>query len=221
MSLEIWSDTERFLTGLVCPPDPDVANVEHVSRLECLPPANVSALQGRQLELLAKVAGARRILEVGTMAGYSTLWLARALPAEGLLVTVENNPVYATIALGNIEAAGLASRVEVLVGNASDQLESLIEQAVDPFDFFFVDADEHNNLLYFERCLRLGRPGSVIVFDNVVRAGDVRDSATESPPIRATRQLLELVGGLETVEGVVFQTVGSKGHDGMLVVRII
>ncbi|MET7717246.1 O-methyltransferase [Streptomyces sp. NPDC005407] len=220
MALEIWSETEEFLSGLLCPPDPDLARTVHVSEQADLPAINISALQGQQVNLLAKMVGARRILEVGSLAGYSALWLAKALPPDGRMVTIENNPLHAVVAADNIKAAGLADRVEVRVGNASDQLALLVSKKGEPFDFFFIDADQHNNVTYFERCLQLSRPGSVIVFDNVVRSGEVRNLETSNGAVRATQRVLELVGSSGQVDGVVFQTVGQRGHDGMLVVRI-
>ncbi|MFI6015597.1 O-methyltransferase [Streptomyces sp. NPDC051243] len=220
MAAEIWSETEEFLSGLLCPPDPDLARTVHVSEQADLPAINISALQGKQLSLLAKMAGARRILEVGSLAGYSALWLAKALPPDGRMVTIENNPVHAVVAADNIRAAGLADRVEVRVGNAAEQLALLVAEQADPFDFFFIDADQHNNVTYFEGCLRLSRPGSVIVFDNAVRSGEVRNLETSNGAVRATQRVLELVSGSDRVDGVVFQTVGRRGHDGMLVVRV-
>ncbi|MFJ3235693.1 O-methyltransferase [Streptomyces sp. NPDC086787] len=220
MTAEAWFETEEFLSGLLCPPDPDLARALHVSEQADLPAINISPLQGKQVSFLAKMVGARRILEVGSLAGYSALWLAKTLPQDGCMVTIENNPLHAVIAADNIKAAGFDDRVEVRLGNASEQLALLVAEKVEPFDFFFIDADEHNNVTYFESCLQLSRPGSVIVFDNVVRSGEVRNLGTSNGAVRATQRLLELVGGSDRVDGVVFQTVGKRGHDGMLAVRI-
>ncbi|MEV6726334.1 O-methyltransferase [Streptomyces xanthochromogenes] len=220
MPLDIWSETEDFLSLLLCPPDADLERAVRVSDQENLPPISVSALQGKQISLLASIAGASRILEVGSLAGYSALWLAKALPPDGRMVTIENNPVHAAVAAGNIRAAGLADRVEVRVGNAAEQLALLVEENVEPFDFFFIDADQHNNAIYFESCLQLGRSGSVIVIDNAVRSGEVCNVDTPNAAVRATQRVLELVGSAEHVDGVVFQTIGKRGHDGMLVTRI-
>ncbi|MFD5388219.1 O-methyltransferase [Streptomyces sp. NPDC127074] len=220
MTLDIWSETEDFLSGLLCPPDAGLERAVRVSDEASLPPINVSALQGQQISLLARIVGARRILEVGSLGGYSALWLAKALPPDGRIVTIENNPVHAAVAIGNIRAAGLADNVEVRVGNAADQLALLVEEKGAPFDFFFIDADQHNNVVYFESCLRLGHPGSVIVIDNTVRSGEVCNVETPNGAVRATQRVLELVGSAEHVDGVVFQTVGKRGHDGMLVARI-
>lgn len=220
MAVEAWSETEKFLSGLQCPPDPDLARTLDVSEQADLPISNIPALQGKQISLLAKMVSARRILEVGTLAGYSALWLAKALPPDGYMVTIENNPMHAMIAADNIKAAGFADRVELRLGNASEQLALLVAEKVEPFDFFFIDADQHNNVTYFESCLQLSRPGSVIVFDNAVRSGEVRNLETSNGAVRATQRVLELVSTSDRVDGVVFQTVGQRGHDGMFVVRI-
>lgn len=217
----MWAETEAFLTRLMCPPDPDLERVLQVSAQENLAPINVTELQGKQISLLARLIGARRILEVGSLGGYSALWLAKTLPADGRMVTIDNNPVHALVAAGNIKEAGLHDRVEVRMGNAAEQLEEMIEEGAEPFDFFFIDADQHNNVAYFESCLRLGHSGSLIVFDNVVRSGEVRDPEAANPAVRATQQVMELVGSRNDVDGVVFQTVGKRGHDGMLVARIV
>ncbi|MER7536061.1 O-methyltransferase [Streptomyces sp. NPDC097704] len=220
MAVDTWSETEDFLSGVLCAPDPDLARALDVSEQADLPIINVSALQGKQISLLARMVGARRILEVGSLGGYSALWLAKTLPPGGRMVTIENNPVHAVVAADNLKAAGLDDRVEVRVGNAAEQLARLAEEKAEPFDFFFIDADQHNNVTYFESCLRLGRSGSVIVIDNVVRAGEVRDLETSNGAVRATQRVLQLVGGSDRVDGVVFQTVGRRGHDGMLVIRM-
>ncbi|MFI6539132.1 O-methyltransferase [Nonomuraea sp. NPDC050547] len=220
MTPEIWSQTEDYLSALLCPPDADLALALHCSEQEHLPPINVSPLQGRQISLLARMVGARRILEVGTLGGYSTLWLAKTLPPDGRMITIENNPVHAAVAIGNLKQAGLSGQVEVRLGNAAERLAALIDEKAEPYDFFFIDADQHNNVVYFESCLRLGRPGSVIVLDNVVRSGEVRQTGTTNQAVRATQQVLQMVGSAEDVDGAVFQTVGRRGHDGMLVARI-
>ncbi|MFJ3878461.1 O-methyltransferase [Streptomyces sp. NPDC090077] len=220
MAVDTWSETETFLSGVLCAPDPDFARALVLSEQADLPVINVSALQGMQIGMLARIAGARRILEVGSLGGYSALWLGKTLPPDGSMVTIENNPVHAMVAVENIRAAGLDDRVEVRVGNAAEQLARLAEEEAEPFDFFFIDADQHNNVTYFESCLRLGRSGSVIVFDNVVRSGEVRNLETPNGAVRATQRVLELVGGSDRVDGVVFQTVGHRGHDGMLVIRM-
>jgi predicted O-methyltransferase YrrM len=220
MNPKVWSETEDFLSGLLCPPDPDLERVLHVSAAAQLPPINVSALQGKQISLLARLVGARRILEVGSLGGYSTLWLAKTLPPGGRMITIDNNPVHASVALGNIREAGLSDWVDVRVGNAAEQLAMLIQAKEEAFDFMFIDADQHNNIIYFESCVKLGRVGSVIVIDNVVRSGEVRNLDTSNPAVRATQRVLELVGNGGNVDGVVFQTVGQRGHDGMLVARI-
>ena len=182
MSLQVWSETEDFLTGLLCPPDPDLERVLQVSAEANLPPINVSALQGKQISLLAKLIGSRRILEVGSLGGYSTLWLAKALPPDGRMIAVDNNPLHAAVATGNIKEAGLSDRVEIRVGNAVDQLAGLIAERAEPFDFFFVDADQHNNVAYFEGCRQLARAGSPAP-EIVIDVSSRRGARTESPMV--------------------------------------
>lgn len=220
MTAQVWARTESYLVDLLCPPDPDLAEALRVSAAAGLPDISVSALQGKQISMLASMAGARRILEIGSLGGYSTLWLAKTLPPDGSMTTIENNPVHASTALANIASAGFSDRVTVRLGNAAEQLEEMAEVGVEPFDFFFVDADQHNNLTYVEGCLRLARRGSVLVLDNVVRQGEISDE-TANPAIQATQRVLETVGPSSAVDAVVFQTVGVRGHDGMLVLRVL
>ena len=178
-----------------------------------LPPIDVSAAQGKFLNLLARGIGARRILEVGTLGGYSTIWLARALPAGGRLVTLELEPAHARIAEANISAAKLADRVEILTGPASDSLARLDG----PFDLIFIDADKPNNVTYMCEALRLARPGAMIVVDNVVREGGVLDAASDDPRIIGTRALFDFVRDEPQLSATVVQTVGSNKWDGFLI----
>ncbi len=220
MSSAVWERTESYLVDRLRVGDADLEHARRVSADAGLPDIAVSTLQGQQLHLLASIAGARRILEVGCLGGYSTLWLAKALPAGGRMLTIDNNPLHTDVARTSVAAAGLDDRVEIRLGNAADELARLAEEEPAPFDFFFVDADQHNNVAYLEGCLRLARSGSVFVLDNVVRRGEVSDDATTNPAVAATREVLEMVGRSRAVDGVVFQTVGARGHDGMLVVRV-
>jgi len=175
-----------------------------------LPPHGVSPLQGRLLELLARLHGASSILELGTLGGYSTIWLARALPEGGRLVTLEANPHYAELARANVARAGLAEVVDVRVGPALETLPTL----AGPFDLVFIDADKRSNPEYLEWALRLTRAGSLIVADNVVRGGAVADAQSDDPSVVGVRRFLDLVAAEPRLSATVIQTVGEKGHDG-------
>ncbi|MBE7194727.1 MAG: O-methyltransferase [Gordonia polyisoprenivorans] len=221
MAEQLWKETDRFLESTFGPPSPDLIRAADSVRSEKLPPISINDVQGRQIALLASLIGARRALEVGTLAGYSTLCLAAAVGDGGHVVTLENNPIHAGVARTNFESAQHGHRVDLRLGNAIDLLHELRTSTTEPFDFFFIDADQHNNVRYLEACHALGRPGSVIVVDNVIRGGAVADSATTNPAVRATQAMLEIVAQNDGLDGAVFQTVGSRGHDGMLVARIL
>ena len=181
-----------------------------------LPPIDVSAAQGKMLHLFARMAGARRILEVGTLGGYSTIWLARALPKGGELVTLELEPHHAEVARGNIARAGFADRVDVRTGPAIETLDAMIAAGEGPFDFIFIDADKPGNVAYLRAAMALGRPGTAIVVDNVIREGGVLDSASDDPRIQGTRALFEAVAAEPRLSATAVQTVGAKKWDGFL-----
>jgi predicted O-methyltransferase YrrM len=181
-----------------------------------LPAIQVSRTQGKMLMLLAQSVGARRILEVGTLAGYSAIWLARALPADGELVTLEIDAHHADVAKKNIERAGFGKNVSVVVGPA---LESL-KKVKGPIDFAFIDADKVNNPRYFGRAVELARPGALVVVDNVVRGGKVADAANDDPNVKGTRELFETVSRDARVSATAIQTTGEKGWDGFLLARV-
>lgn len=210
MNDERWADVDRYLTALFARGGPALP------REPQLPAHEVSALQGKLLELLARMQGARRILELGTLGGYSTLWLARALPPDGRLVTLEANTAYAEVARANIARAGLTQVVELHVGPALETLARL-EGA---FDFVFLDADKRSNPEYLAWALRLSRPGTVIVADNVVRAGAVIEAGSRDPTVQGVRRFLELVAAEPRVDATVIQTVGAKGYDGFAVALV-
>ena len=197
-----WREVDAYLAGLLVRDEPAIAGD--------LPPAGVSPLQGKLLHLLARMCGARTVLELGTLGGYSTIWLARALPADGRLVTLESEPAYAEIARGNVARAGLGDVVEIRVGPALDSLSALRG----PFDLVFLDADKANNPAYLEHALRLTRPGSAIVADNVVRAGAVAEAVAADASARGVRRFLELLSTDPRVDATALQTVGAKGWDG-------
>ncbi|MGH9107599.1 MAG: O-methyltransferase, partial [Acidimicrobiales bacterium] len=192
--------------------------VRLASQQAALPAINVSPLQGRFLHVLARLMGARRVLEVGTLGGYSAIWLGRALPAGGRLVSLELEPRHAEVARANLARAGLAATVEVRVGTALESLPRLSEEEGEAsFDLTFIDADKPNNPAYFRWALRLTRPGGAIVVDNVVRDGQVADAASTDAGVVGTRRLLEAMGAEPGVVASVLQTVGEKGYDGLAV----
>jgi predicted O-methyltransferase YrrM len=178
----------------------------------------VSPTQGKLLFLLASSIGAASILEIGTLGGYSAIWLARALGDGGSMVSLEYAPEHAAVARTNIERAGLAGRVEVIEGAALDTLAAIVDRG--PFDFVFIDADKQNNPRYVERALELTRPGSLIVVDNVIRGGRVADAASDDPDIVGTRACLELMGSHPRLDATAVQTLGVKGWDGFAVARV-
>ena len=210
MTQEQWDAVDGYYSGLLVGPDAALDAALEASDAAGLPQIAVSANQGKLLHLIARVRGARRILEIGTLGGYSTIWLARALPADGQLVTLEYDAKHAEVARANLARAGLADRVDVLVGAALDTLPTL----EGPFDLVFIDADKPNNPDYFRAALGLCRPGSVIVVDNVVRGGRVADPTSSDPSVVGSRALAELMAAEPTVDATMLQTVGAKGYDG-------
>ncbi|WP_250444899.1 O-methyltransferase [Actinotalea sp. C106] len=186
-----------------------------------LPPIQVSATQGRMLQLLGQIHGARRALEIGTLAGYSTIWLARGLSGpQPHLTTLERDPHHAEVARGNIAMAGLDHVVEVRVGAAAATLAELEASGTEPFDLVFIDADKPSNTRYLEAALRLVRPGAVIVVDNVVRQGALADAESTDERVRGSREVVERVATDPRLSATVLQTVGSKGYDGFMLVRV-
>ncbi|MDA4117622.1 MAG: O-methyltransferase [Thaumarchaeota archaeon] len=221
MTLEQWTAVERYITDLLVPPDPVLDYVLRASSEAGLPPINVSPNQGKLLWLLARVQRARAILEIGTLGGYSTIWLARALPARGRLTTLEVDPKHAKVAMRNIARAGLAKVVELRLGRALDTLSQLAAENRGPFDLIFIDADKPNNPEYFEWALKLSRRGSLIVIDNVVREGEIIDPTSNDPAVLATRRLNEILAAEPRVSVTAIQTVGSKGYDGFAIALVM
>lgn len=203
---------DRYWSGRLLTPDPVLDAALEANAAGGLPPIDVSPPQGKLLHLLARSIGARRILEVGTLGGYSTIWLARALPAGGELITCELDPHHAEVARANLARAGLDGLVDVRVGPAAATLAGL----GGPFDLVFVDADKGSNAEYFHAALRLSRPGTVIVVDNVVRGGAVADPDSTDPSVLGTRRLADAVAAEPRVDATVIQTVGAKSYDGFL-----
>jgi predicted O-methyltransferase YrrM len=220
MSQEQWISVDRFITDHLVPHDRDLEAALESSAAAGLPNIQVSANQGKLLYLLARVQGAREILEVGTLGGYSAIWLARALPPGGRLVTLESSAHHAQVARANIARAGLTDRVDIRVGRALETLPQLAAEKAGPFDLIFLDADKENNPHYFTWALKLSRKGSVIIADNVVRDGAILDDRTADPGLRGTRQLYETIGREPRVSATAIQTVGNKGYDGFAVALV-
>lgn len=218
---QLWNDVDEYFTTLLAPADDTLAAALRDSDAAGLPHINVAPNEGKLLQLLAQIQGARRILEIGTLGGYSTIWLGRALPADGRLITLEYDPTHARVARGNLARAGLDKITEVRVGPALESLTKLAEENPEPFDLVFIDADKVNNPHYVEWAVKLTRPGSLIVVDNVVREGKVADPGNTEPHVRGTREALELIAAHPKLSGTAIQTVGSKGYDGFALARVL
>jgi predicted O-methyltransferase YrrM len=209
-----WTEVDEYLVDLLLPADSALDDTTARSAAARLPPISVAPNQGKLLEMLARMQRSRRILEVGTLGGYSTIWLARALGEDGMLVTLELDPVHAAVARENIDRAGLGSLVDIRVGPATSSLQGLIDEGAGPFDFIFIDADKERYPIYLEQSIRLSRPGTIIVADNVVRDGEVMNPSSTDERVVGVRAFLELAAANDRIEGTVIQTVGSKGYDG-------
>ncbi len=214
MTQERWAAVDRYIADLLVDSDAALDAALEASDAAGLPAISVSPTQGKWLHLLARAMGARRILEIGTLGGYSTIWLARALGPGGRLVTLELEPRHAEVARANLARARLDQVVDLRLGRASDTLKRLAAERGDPFDFVFIDADKPSIPEYFTRALELARRGSLIVVDNVVRDGAVIDAASEDPNVRGVRRLNQLMAAEPRVSATVLQTVGGKGYDG-------
>jgi predicted O-methyltransferase YrrM len=213
MTRELWSEVDSYLAGALIPPDPVLDAALEDSKKAGLPTIAVAPNQGKLLNLLARAAGARTILELGTLGGYSTIWLARALPPGGKLVTCEYDPKHAKVARANLARAGFGEDVvEIRVGAALDTLPTL----AGPFDFVFIDADKENLASYVTAVLELSRPGTTIVVDNVVRQGKVADPDSTDSAVRGVRRMFELLAKEPRLDATAVQTVGSKGYDGFV-----
>lgn len=221
MTQGLWTDVDRYFTDALVAPDPGLEAALAASDAAGLPAISVAPNEGKLLHLLARMRGARRILEIGTLGGYSTIWLARALPEGGKLITLEYEPRHAEVARANIAQAGLADRVEVRVGRALDTLPELARGKPGPFDLTFIDADKRNNAEYFRWALRLSTVGSVIIVDNVVRDGRVVDGASNDANVQGTRRLIEALAAEPRVSATAVQTVGAKGYDGFAIALVV
>jgi predicted O-methyltransferase YrrM len=221
MAEKTWSAVDEYVSDLLAPHDEALALAVRESEVAGLPAIQVSPPQGKLLHMFAKLAGARSILEFGTLGGYSTIWLGRALPDDGRLITLETEPLNAEVAERNIARAGLADVVDLRVGPALDQLPTLEAEGAGPFDLTFIDADKVHTPDYFAWALDHSRPGSLIVSDNVVRFGRLVDPDSDDPTIPAQRHLHEMLATEPRVEATTIQTVGGKGYDGFNVARVI
>jgi predicted O-methyltransferase YrrM len=218
---KIWKQVDQyFADALIAPGDGFDAALDS-NRKADLPAIDVTPLQGKFLEILVRATGARRVLEVGTLGGYSTLWLARALPDDGIVVTLELEPRHAQIANENLKAARLAHRVELRVGAAAETLAALVKENTAPFDFIFIDADKAGYPEYLQWSMKLSRPGTLIVADNVVRDGKVIDPENSDPNIRGVRQFTEMVSAEPRLSATALQTVAGKGYDGFVIAVVL
>ncbi|HEX8728411.1 MAG TPA: O-methyltransferase [Ktedonobacterales bacterium] len=220
MTEDQWAAVDHYFDGLFAPPDPALDAAIKATSDAGMPLINVAANQGKLLQLLARMVGARKILEVGTLGGYSAIWMARALPPDGRLITLEVNPTHADIARANIARAGLADKVEVRLGSAHDSLPQLAEQGAGPFDLVFIDADKASTSAYLTWALRLTKPGSLILIDNVVRNGAVADAASTNADVQGIQQGLAMLANEPRVSATALQTVGVKGYDGLAIALV-
>jgi predicted O-methyltransferase YrrM len=223
MTQERWSAVDDYIVEMLIGEDPVLEAALAASAEAGLPSIALTPAQAKLLHLLARVHNARSVLEIGTLGGYSTIWLARALPPDGRLITLELEPSYAEVARANVERAGLAGLVQIIVGPAIESLKELIAQGAGHFDLVFIDADKQSTPEYFQHALELSRPGGVIVTDNVVRDGEIIDAASEDPRVRGMRRFHELlaagVGG-HRFTATTIQTVGAKGYDGFTLILV-
>jgi predicted O-methyltransferase YrrM len=221
MTQDTWTGVDRYITDLFVAPDPALDAALESSAAAGMPHINVAPNQGKLLHLLARIRGAKRILEIGTLGGYSTIWLARALPPGGSLITLEIDAKHAAVAQQNIDRAGVASQVDIRLGRALDTLPSIASAGEGPFDFIFIDADKPSNADYFGWALTLARVGTVIVVDNVIRSGAVADADSQDPMVLGTRRLNTVMAGDPRVQVTEVQTVGSKGYDGFALALVV
>jgi predicted O-methyltransferase YrrM len=212
-----WTEVDRYITDLLVGPDSALDSALEASAAAGLPAINVAPNQGKFLTLLARLQGARSILEIGTLGGYSTIWLARALPPDGRVITLEAEPKHAEVARANLHRAGLSDLVEVRVGPALETLPRLAAEAGGPFDFIFIDADKPNTAAYFDWAVTLSHTGSVIVVDNVVRGGALADGNSVDPNVLGMRHFMETLAAEPRVSATAMQTVGVKGYDGFAI----
>src|SRR4051812_8800095 len=221
MAQDLWTAVDNYIADLFIQQDFALQAALDSSKAAGLPTINVSPAQGKLLHLLARVQGARKILELGTLGGYSTIWLARALPPDGRLISLEVDPKRAEIARANIARAELANMVEIKVGRAADSLQKLSLEGRGPFDLIFIDADKPSYAEYLQWSLKLSRPGTLILADNVIRKGAVADPASTDENVRGIRKFNGVLAAETRVTTSVIQTVGSKGYDGLSLILVM
>jgi caffeoyl-CoA O-methyltransferase len=217
MDQKIFETVDKYISDLFITPDESLIAAEHSHQLEKLPPINVSPNLGKLLNLFAKLTKAKKILEVGTLAGYSTIWMAKALPEDGRLISLEIDPHHAAVAKKNIERAGLTSKVDIRVGKAIDLLPMLVKDRAGPFDMIFIDADKPPYTEYFEWALKLSRSGTLIIADNVIRDGKVLDQSHEDPMVKGVQRFNKALAANRKVSATILQTIGVKEYDGMAI----
>jgi len=221
MSQKTWSAVDRYIADALIPADPILDAASEANATAGLPSIDVTPNQGKFLHLLARVQGAKRILEIGTLGGYSTIWLARGLPSDGRLITLEFDPKHAAVAQSNIARAGLSEVVEIRLGAAADSLAQLHKEAAMPFDLIFIDADKPNNSVYLEWAVKLSRPGSLIICDNVIREGEIVNADSLDSSVQGTRAMFELISANPRLDATALQTVGNKGYDGFAIALVL
>ena len=218
---QLWTAVDEYFRQLLAPADKYLDAVAKANRKAGLPAIDVSPLQGQHLNLLIRMTQPRRVLEIGTLGGYSTICMARALPVDGRIVTIEFSSRHAEVARKNLKTAGVLDRVELCLGPALQILPMLHSEGAGPFDFIFIDADKQSNPEYMKWALRLSRPGTTIVVDNVVRDGKVIDGKSKDPEIVGTRRMAEMIANEPRLSATVMQNVGAKGYDGFLLAVVV
>jgi predicted O-methyltransferase YrrM len=221
MSQTLWTQVDEYFDSHFLLADPALNQALVHAEQSNMPAISVSGNQGKFLALMVRLLNAKRVLEIGTLAGYSTLWMAQALPMDGKIITLEAMPEYAKVARENFERAGVEHKVEVRVGLALDSLPQLAQDSTTPFDLVFIDADKANNLPYFEWAMKLTRQGGLIIVDNVVRAGGVLEADSSDDRVQGIRNLVDFLAQEKRVSATVMQTVGAKGYDGMILATVL
>ncbi|MEC0178049.1 O-methyltransferase [Paenibacillus favisporus] len=213
----VWEQVDEYIVDRLCPNDRVLDEVIVANRKADLPEIDVTANQGKFLQLLVQIKGAKRILEIGTLGAYSTIWMARGLSEGGRIITLELSSHHAEVAKKNIARAGLEQTIEVRTGDALEQLAQMEKEGVEPFDFIFIDADKPNNPNYLRWALHFSRPGTVIVGDNVIRNGEIADRHSTDPRVQGVRTFYDMLSGHPNISATALQTVGSKGYDGFMI----
>jgi len=221
MAEKLFAAVDEYINSLFAQEDPALTAAKEAIAKSGIPDASVSASQGSFLQLMARLVRASRILELGTFAGYSTIWLARGLTSPGKLITIEANPVHGELAKANLEQAGLSDRVDLRIGKGLDRLPELEEETAGPFDLVFVDADKPPYTEYFQWALRLSKPGTLLIFDNVIREGKILDSSSDDPAVQGVHRLNQALAAEPRVSATILANIGIKKYDGMAIARVL